>query len=600
MTSRAMTSQESLARAQYWASAAVFDQKTRAEIGALISAKNDKEIEERFWRDLEFGTGGLRGIIGAGTSRMNIYNVRKASYALALYLREQNQNAGKGEIRVAISYDSRNFSREFAQAAAEVFAGAGIKVFITKEMRPVPMLSFAVRHFNCHAGVCVTASHNPPEYNGYKVYWRTGGQIIAPHDAAVINQYRSISSYEDVIFTTFAGGKASGLIVEVGEELDSPYFAEVDRLSVRKGGRENFKIVYTPLHGSGLYPVTDSLRRFGFKDVLVVPEQSKPDGSFPTVQFPNPEDPAALAMAIKLAQATKADLVLGTDPDTDRIGIVVREGDQFVILNGNQIGCLLVDFFLSGMRDGGRLPANPLVIKTIVTTEMQRDIARHYGADCEDTLTGFKWICDLVDAYESGRLTPRKTYVCGGEESYGFLAGTFVRDKDAVSACCIAAEMVAWYKSQGKTLSNRLDELYQLHGVYLESLHTLTLPGKDGSAQIRAMMQQLRTQPPSAIDGVPVVRMLDFELRQEFLVTSGKLEKTNDLRLPRSDVLQFVLNDETRVSVRPSGTEPKIKFYVSVRDLAGRNASLAKLETIKAHCRERLQRIESTFVAMAR
>ena len=600
MTSRAMTSQESLARAQYWASAAVFDQKTRAEIGALISAKNDKEIEERFWRDLEFGTGGLRGIIGAGTSRMNIYNVRKASYALALYLREQNQNAGKGEIRVAISYDSRNFSREFAQAAAEVFAGAGIKVFITKEMRPVPMLSFAVRHFNCHAGVCVTASHNPPEYNGYKVYWRTGGQIIAPHDAAVINQYRSISSYEDVIFTTFAGGKASGLIVEVGEELDSPYFAEVDRLSVRKGGRENFKIVYTPLHGSGLYPVTDSLRRFGFKDVLVVPEQSKPDGSFPTVQFPNPEDPAALAMAIKLAQATKADLVLGTDPDTDRIGIVVREGDQFVILNGNQIGCLLVDFFLSGMRDGGRLPANPLVIKTIVTTEMQRDIARHYGAGCEDTLTGFKWICDLVDAYESGRLTPRKTYVCGGEESYGFLAGTFVRDKDAVSACCIAAEMVAWYKSQGKTLSNRLDELYQLHGVYLESLHTLTLPGKDGSAQIRAMMQQLRTQPPSAIDGVPVVRMLDFELRQEFLVTSGKLEKTNDLRLPRSDVLQFVLNDETRVSVRPSGTEPKIKFYVSVRDLAGRNASRSKLETIKAHCRERLQRIESTFVAMAR
>ena len=584
--------------ATYWATSGDFDPATRAEINGLISSGNTRELTERFWRDLEFGTGGLRGILGAGTSRMNVYNVRKASAALAKHVKRVH---GEGKrLRIAISHDSRRFSRDFAKAAAEVFAGHGITAVITRDMRPVPMLSFAVRHFSCHAGVCVTASHNPPDYNGYKVYWQTGGQIIPPHDKAVIEEYAQIKSYSDIPVMPWAEALAKGLIEEVGAELDEPYFKKIEALCYRPGvGRKDFKIVYTPLHGSGLGPVTEGLRRFGFENVLVVPEQRNPDGNFPTVKFPNPEDPEALAMAIELARRENADLVLGTDPDTDRIGIVVREGRDFVVLNGNQIGCLLTDWVLSGTTATGRMPKSPLVIKTIVTTEMQAAIAKRWGAACEDTLTGFKWICDRVEQYESGQIQPKRTYVCGGEESYGFLAGTFVRDKDAVSACCIAAELVACLKAEGKTLSQRLNELYQEHGLWLESLHTLTMPGKEGAEAIKRMMSRMRSSPPAAIDGVPVTRLLDFELRQEFEVKNGRPEKVNDLELPRSDVLQFILHDGTRVSVRPSGTEPKIKFYVSVCDATAKGASLTEIEKLKARCRERLKRIEATFVALA-
>lgn len=580
--------------ATYWSTSKVFDQKTRQEIEALLLSGNELELTERFYRDLEFGTGGLRGILGAGSARINIYNIRKASQAFADYL--QSYFGVEKDKSIAISYDSRHFSREFAEATAEVMAANGIKAYITKELRPTPMLSFMVRHYKCQGGVCVTASHNPAIYNGYKVYWENGGQLVPPHDDEVIKRFAAIKSYESIRFMSFSEGKSKGLIHEVGQDFDEIYFREVDKLSVRKQGRNNFKIVYSPLHGTGAYPVTTALARFGFSDVVVVPEQREPNGDFPTVKFPNPEEPEAMEMAIQLARKLKADLVLGTDPDTDRIGIVVLEDNEYRIFNGNQIGSLLVDFYLSGLKAAGRMPENPLVIKTIVTTDQQAAIAKYYGASCEETLTGFKWICQLIDDIEKGRNQPHRQYVCGGEESYGFLAGTFVRDKDAVSACCIAAEMVSYYKSQGKTLSDVLDELFLRHGVYLESLVTLTLPGKEGAERIQRMMEEMRANPPREIAGLTVQMLRDIEAQQEISFQGDKMIRKN-LVLPSSNVLQFVLSDGSKVSARPSGTEPKIKFYFSVNQQLPAKADAKQLAQAKAVCAEKLQRLEKAFQA---
>ncbi len=585
-------------RAQYWATAPAFDAATRQEISDLIKQDNRQEITERFYRDLEFGTGGLRGILGAGTSRMNVYNIRKATTALATYVLEAFP--GESDLKVAISYDSRRFSREFSQAAAEVLAAHGITALITKELRPVPMLSFMVRHFGCAAGICVTASHNPPNYNGFKVYWRTGGQLVAPHDSAIIARYGAITGYDALKTLPYAEALAQGRIREIGEELDEAYFAKVKALSMRDDGRGNFKIVYSPLHGSGLYPVTTMLKRFGFKDVKVVAAQEQPDGNFPTVKSPNPEDPHALDMARELALQSGADMIMATDPDCDRIGLEVRVGDGFFRPNGNQIGCLLTDYVLRSLKEKGRLPSLPLVIKTIVTTEMQADIARAYGAHCQDTLTGFKWICQLIEDYETGALKPSRRFVCGGEESYGFLADTFVRDKDGVLSCALAAEMVAYYKAQGLTLVDALDQMFNRYGVYHETLRDFTLPGKAGAEQIAAMMDAMRRQPPTTIDGISVAIIRDYQTSQEQRFAAGKPERTADLTLPKSNVLQFILNDGTKISVRPSGTEPKIKFYVSVKDPTGAGKTGDKLNAIKARCVERAQRIEEIFVAMAR
>ena len=587
-----------LTRANYWATSTVFDDKTRHEIQTLIDSNNERELSERFYRDLEFGTGGLRGIIGAGTNRINIFNIRKATTALASYLRQIH--GPDTALKVAISYDSRHFSREFAIATGEVLAAHGIKALVTKELRPTPMLSFMVRHFRCAAGICVTASHNPPEYNGYKVYWDTGAQIIAPHDKAIIARYGELSRYEDIKFLPVEKARLEGLFEEVGSELDEAYFKKVSTLSLRKEGRPGFKIVYTPLHGSGLYPVTEMLKRIGFENVFVVPEQKFPDGNFPTVKYPNPEEPEALQLALELARKEKADLVLGTDPDTDRIGIIVREGENYTFFNGNQIGCLLVDFFLAATRDAGLMPKDPLVIKTVVTTDLQSDIAAEYGAACEETLTGFKWICGLIEDYESGRLKPYRKYVCGGEESYGFLADSFVRDKDAVSAACIASEMVAYYKSRGLTCSQVLDRIFQKHGLYQESLFTITMPGQDGAEAIRHMMTKMRSQPPFEIDGIAVESLRDFETSQMLSLVDGCFKPSGKLTLPKSDVLQFILVDGTKVSVRPSGTEPKIKFYISVKDQSAKGASMHELQSLKKTALERLKRIEQTFVAMAK
>jgi phosphoglucomutase len=586
-----------LTKATYWATSPVFDEQTRSDIQSLISVKNEKELTDRFYRDLEFGTGGLRGILGAGTNRMNLYNVRKATTALALHVLEVNRQSA--DLKVAISYDSRHFSREFAIAAGEVLAAHGIKALMTKELRPTPMLSFMVRQYGCAAGICVTASHNPAEYNGYKVYWSNGAQIITPHDKAIIAKYGEISRFEDIKYIPIDEAKRLGLFEEIGSELDEAYFKNVASLSLRKEGRAGFKIVYTPLHGSGLYPVTEMLRRLGFENVLVVPEQKLPDGRFPTVKYPNPEDPEALHLALELAKKEKADLVIGTDPDTDRIGIMVREGDDYIFFNGNQIGCLLVDFFLSATRDAGLMPKDPLVIKTVVTTDLQSDIAREYGAVCEETLTGFKWICGLIEDYETGKRKPLRHYVCGGEESYGFLAGVFVRDKDAVSAACIASEMVAYYKSRGLTCSQVLDRIFQKHGLYQESLYTLTMPGKEGADLIKRMMHKMRAEPPTLIDEISVEKLRDFETSQELTLAGNRFNFSGKLALPKSDVLQFILVDGTKVSVRPSGTEPKIKFYISVKDQSAKGASMHELQAMKKAGSERLRRIEQTFVSMA-
>ncbi|NRA65193.1 MAG: phospho-sugar mutase [Pseudobacteriovorax sp.] len=583
------------AQAHYWATSAVFDLDTRKEISNLIKSGNDAELHERFYRNLEFGTGGMRGVLGAGTSQMNIYNVRKATQAFADHLLKVF--AHKSEKSISISFDSRHFSREFAEATAEVMAGNGIKAYITKEMRPTPMLSFMVRHFKCLGGVCVTASHNPPNYNGYKVYWETGGQIVPPHDAEIIKNYENIRAYEDIKSMPFSQALQEGLVIEIGRELDDTYFEKVSELVSRQRRLAPIKIVFTPLHGTGTYPVTKALEIFGFDDVLVVPEQTAPDGNFPTVKFPNPEDPAALEMAVALAKKERADLVLATDPDTDRIGIVVREGDDWVALNGNQIGSLLVDYVLATYKSNDRLPDSPLVIKTIVTTDLQQKIAEYYGADCEETLTGFKWICDLIESYESGNKQPYKKYVCGGEESFGFLLDSFVRDKDAVTACCLAAEMLANYKEQGKTLTQVLDQIFRRHGVYQESLATITLPGAEGAAKIQSFMDSLRKQPPTAFADTEVVSYKDFKESKSYSYENGKYVPSGQVSLPTSNVLQFMMSDGSKISVRPSGTEPKIKFYYSVSLAVSPDISDEDLNMSKRYCQEKLDAYESAMAA---
>lgn len=581
--------------ADYWASADVFDDGTRDEIKQLIDANNSDELSERFYRDLEFGTGGLRGILGAGTNRMNIYNVRKASHALALYIKEKIP--ADVEKRVAVSYDSRRYSREFAEATAEVMAGHGIRCYITKELRPTPMLSYMVRHFACQGGVCVTASHNPPDYNGYKVYWQTGGQIVPPHDKGIIALYQNCRDYDEIPVTPFKKGLESGLIKEVGEEFDEIYFEKVASLATYKQTAP-LKIVYTPLHGTGAYPVVSCLKRFGFDDVLLVEEQAKPNGDFPTVAYPNPEDPDALAMAIALAKKEDADLVLASDPDADRIGIAFKENGSYTMLNGNQIGSLLVDYVLSSSKASGRLPENPLVIKTVVTTDLQTDIARYYGAECLETLTGFKWICQLIEDIETGAVKPHRNYVCGGEESFGFLAGHFVRDKDAVSASCIAAEMVSYYKSQGKTLTQVLDSIFKRHGVYQESLKTVTLPGRQGVEKISAIMGQLRKDPPSVIDGTKVTKFKDLLNSKAYEMSSAGFVDAGAITLPSSNVLQFELEDGSKISARPSGTEPKIKFYFSVKAAVSNDLTNAEFDKVKTTCKNRLASLEKALASL--
>ena len=577
-------------RANYWASSDVFDVETRNEIKSLLKDNNFKEISDRFYRELEFGTGGLRGVLGSGTAYINRYNVRKATFALGSYLREVH---GDKALRVAVSFDSRRMSREFAEEVCSVLAGMSIMALITEDLRPVPMLSYMVRHFECDAGVCITASHNPPEYNGFKVYWATGGQLVPPHDKGVIAHYYKVDKIDSIPMVSFSQGVSAGQIRIVSSELDESYFNSLLPFSLNQGGKADLKIVFTPIHGAGGYPVKKALNLFGFDNVILVPEQSEPDGNFPTVSSPNPESRSALKMAVDLADKVGADLVLGTDPDVDRVGIVVREAGVFKFFNGNQLGSLLVDYVLSSLKSHNKLPANPLVVKTIVTTDLQTDIAKFYGADCEETLTGFKWICDLIDAYETGRLSPAKNYVCGGEESYGFLAGSYVRDKDAVQACCLAAEMVAYHRYHGRSLTDALDMIHLRHGSYLEGLKTITLPGKEGAEKIDEIMAKMRSEPTKVICGQPVRVIKDYMTsKARSFDESGQLVSEDQIQLPVSNVLQYELGDGTKVSARPSGTEPKIKFYVSVRSVVSDRTELRAVESLN---QEKLDEVMGFF-----
>lgn len=583
--------------ARYWASSATFDNSTRNEIAKLLESNHKKELADRFYKDLDFGTGGLRGIIGAGTARINIYNIKKATTAFSEYLKKEFKD--EKEIRVAISFDSRKYSREFATATASVFAYFGIKCFIAVKPLPVPMLSFMVRHYDCHGGVCITASHNPPEYNGYKVYWQTGGQIVPPHDKEIINLYKSITSYDNLKSESIADAKKSGLIVEVERDFEKIYFSKIRELSLSDEGKDNIVIAYSPLHGTGAYPVGECLKEFGFTKVHMVEAQKEPDGRFPTVDSPNPEDEKAMQMVLELAKAKKADLALATDPDSDRVGVAVFDDNRYALLNGNEIVCLLTEYILSQRKKLDNIPSNGVIIKTIVTTDLLREIASHYNLECLDTLTGFKWIADLIEKFEtSEEPSEKKKFICGGEESYGFLCDTFIRDKDAVMACALISEMVAFYKSKGKTLVDVLDDLYERHGIFKESLKTFSLPGQEGSIKITEIMQNLREKPPLKINGKIVKTIRDLSVLNEVEVVNGTFCPPQKIDLPSSNVLQFLLEDDSKISIRPSGTEPKIKFYFSIREPLLKGFQREEYEVVKKRSHKRLESLSDNFLAL--
>ena len=531
-----------------------FDEKTKYEIRQMI-ATDRSALVESFYKNLEFGTGGLRGIMGVGTNRMNRYTTGMATQGLANYIRLQFPGE---KLRVAVAHDSRNNSSEFARTVAEIFAANGFTVYLFDSLRPTPELSFTIREKKCQSGVMVTASHNPKEYNGYKAYWNDGGQVTAPHDTDIIKEVEKIASPDQV---KWSGGE--GEIVTIGAEMDRLYLDRLKTLllspeAVKAHG--DLKIVYTPIHGTGYRIVPQFLREVGFTNVSVVPEQAIPDGNFPTVVSPNPEEQSALQMAIDLAVKENAELVLATDPDADRVGIAIRDDrGQFLLVNGNQTACLLTYYCLRRWKELGKLTGNEYIVKTIVTSELMARIARGHGVDYFDVLTGFKHIATVIREQEA----LGKTFICGGEESYGFLVGSFVRDKDAVISCAMVAEMAAWARSQGMTLYGLLKHIYKEYGFFKESLLSLTIKGKAGAEEIQRMMADFRSNPPRQIGGSPVVTLCDYEKQVCKDLKTGAETPTGQ---PKSNVLQFVTADSTIVSARPSGTEPKIKFYFGVRE----------------------------------
>ncbi|MEG2470947.1 MAG: phospho-sugar mutase [Bacteroidales bacterium] len=519
-----------------------YDKATRDEVKRLID-NDPKELEESFYRMLEFGTGGLRGIMGVGTNRMNKYTVGMATQGIANYLKESFKNLP--QIKVAISYDSRNNSSEFANITAEVFAANGFKVYLFDALRPTPELSYAIRYFKCQGGVMVTASHNPKEYNGYKAYWEDGAQIIAPHDVNIINEVLKITSPKQVKFT---GGDSN--IEIIGASVDAAYLKDLASLHLSPNAvkkHSNLKMVYTPLHGTGVKLVPMALRDMGFTNIYNVPAQDVNDGDFPTIKSPNPEESSALAMAVARAEEVGADLVMATDPDADRVGIAVRDSNgKIILLNGNQTASILTYYMLCRWKDLGKLNDKTYMVKTIVTTELLAAMAKEFKVKMYNVLTGFKYISAVVRENEG-----KATFIGGGEESYGFNAGEFVRDKDAVIACCLIAECAAWCAEQGETLYGLLMDIYSKFGFYKESLLSLTKKGKAGVEEIQSMMKNFRENPPKELGGSAVIKIIDYN-------------KPKETGLPKSNVLQFYTKDGSVVSIRPSGTEPKIKFYFGV------------------------------------
>jgi len=548
-----------------------FDKETQKEIQNLID-NNPSELTERFYKDLEFGTGGMRGVMGAGSNRMNPYTIGKATQGLSNYLHKSYPDT---QIKVAIGYDCRHNSQKFAKLVADVFSANGIKVFLFSELRPTPQLSFAVNYLDCHAGIVLTASHNPPEYNGYKVYWTDGGQIVPPHDHEIISRFNELD-YSEIKFDA-----NEDLIEYLGEEMDEAFWkASLQSGTFEVEGRKDLKIVFTSLHGTSIKLIPEVLKRAGYSDVTIIKEQEVPDGDFPTVESPNPEEPAALKMAIEKAEEIGADIVLGTDPDSDRIGIAVRnnKGDM-QLLNGNQTFAIMVDFLIKQWKNKELLKGKEFIGSTIVSTDLVEKIGDSYGVETKVGLTGFKWIAKMIKEH------PELDFIGGGEESFGFMVGDFVRDKDAVTSALLACEIAADAKANGSSFYNALLNLYTQHSFYKERLIAMVKKGMDGAELIKQMMVDLRKNPLASIDGSKVVRMCDYDSSIE---TNFVTNKKTEISVPKSNVLIYHLEDGTKVAARPSGTEPKIKFYFSV------NAPLNSIENadeVEAQLEAKIDRI---------
>ncbi|HEY0654822.1 MAG TPA: phospho-sugar mutase [Chryseosolibacter sp.] len=561
-------------KANSWLSSPVIDDKTKDLVKSLLAKQDSKDLIDSFYKDLEFGTGGLRGVMGAGSNCMNQYTVGVATQGMANYLLQTFP--GK-KIQVAIAHDSRNNSRFFAEVTANVFSANGIHVHLFSELRPTPLLSFAIRYLKCQSGVVITASHNPKEYNGYKAYWNDGAQVVPPHDKNVIAEVNKITSFEQVKFTP-----KPELIHTIGPEVEAAYYEEVKKLIPNKetiAKHKNIPLVYSSIHGAGITMVPECLKQIGFTNVQVVEEQRKPDGNFPTVHSPNPEEQSAMELVIKKGKEVGATMVMATDPDTDRVGIGVKKSNgEFILLNGNQAFSLMMYFIMKNLRATN----NAYIAKTIVTSELVDVMADRLGVECYNTLTGFKYIAELM-----GKLEGKKTFVAAGEESYGYMVGDFVRDKDAVSACAFFAAMAAEATEQKKSMYDWLIDMYVEFGFYKEGLLNLVRKGQQGEQEIKAMMEKFRNNPPAEITGSRVVRLLDYKSLKEKNLLTGK-ESTLDF--PKSDVLQFYLENGTKVSVRPSGTEPKIKFYISVNT---KLASAKDFEKVNAELDQKVKAIES-------
>jgi len=558
---------------QFWLADAYFDEATKAELAAI--ADDEKEIEDRFYRELEFGTGGLRGVIGAGTNRMNVYTIRKATQGLANYVLKQN-GKDKG---VAIAYDSRFMSPEFADEAALCLAANGIKTYVFDALRPTPELSFALRKLGCISGIVITASHNPPEYNGYKVYWEDGAQITAPRDKEIITEVKNVTDFYAVKTMDKAVAMEDGLYNVIGAEIDDAYMAELKKQIIHPEVitemAEDITIVYSPFNGTGNVPVRRVLAELGFKKVYVVPEQEMPDPKFTTLKYPNPEDPEAFTLALKLAKEVKADIVLATDPDADRLGIYALDtkSGEYIPFTGNMSGMLIADYILRERRAANTMPVNPALVKTIVTTNMADVIAKVYDVKLIEVLTGFKYIGEQIKFFEQ---SGSNNYVFGLEESYGCLAGTHARDKDAIVAVMCLCEVAAWCKKNGKTVWDQMLQMYEDYGYFKEDLYTITLKGIDGSKQIAEIMEKLRNNPPKAFGDLKVVAMRDYQYDKVINLDTGEETTTG---LPKSNVLYFDLTNDSWCCARPSGTEPKIKFYMGVKgtglkDAEEKNAKL--------------------------
>lgn len=562
-------------RAEIWLDGN-FDDETKARIADMM--KNDEdELIDAFYKDLEFGTGGLRGIMGVGTNRMNIYTVGMATQGLCNYIKKEFIESDT--IKVAVAYDCRNNSRLFAETAAKIFSANQFKVYLFESLRPTPELSYAIRFYGCQSGIVITASHNPKEYNGFKAYWSDGGQVISPHDKNIILEAQKITNIDEVRFE----GTQKNIQI-IGNELDERYTDQIKTLSLSPEiieRNKDLKIVYTPIHGTGVVLVPLVLKKFGFQNIYTVPEQDKTDGDFPTVHSPNPEEPAALAMALDKAREVDADLLMATDPDGDRVGIAVKNhNNEFVLLNGNQTAALLVHYLLSARFTKGKLKGNEYIIKTIVTSELLSEIAEKYNVEHFDVLTGFKYIADIIKKHEG-----KKEFIVGGEESYGYLAGEFVRDKDAVMSCALIAEATAWAKDNGKSLYDQLIDIYLEYGFYLERLVNIVKRGKSGAEEIQKMMDDLRNAPPETINNSPVMLIHDFQIQTTYDLLS---HLRYQITLPKSNVLQFILQDGSKISVRPSGTEPKIKFYFSVK---GELKNRANFEKVKGLLEKKIDNI---------